>query len=48
VLERNGIQVVVSYDGCCGMPRFEKGDLLVVQESAKKISSALIKYESSN
>ncbi|KAL9641944.1 hypothetical protein ABK040_004002 [Willaertia magna] len=41
ILEKNGINVIVDYYGCCQMPQFEQGQLQKVSESAQKISKYL-------
>jgi len=38
VLAHNGLQVRVEYPECCGMPKFENGDLPGVASAAEKIS----------
>lgn len=38
VLAHNGVQVRVEYPDCCGMPRFENGDLGGVAGQAEKIA----------
>jgi len=42
ILEKNGVQVVVDYKQCCGMPQFEQGDLDAVSKSAKATSTYLV------
>ncbi|MEO1191370.1 MAG: heterodisulfide reductase-related iron-sulfur binding cluster [Pseudomonadota bacterium] len=44
VLAKNGVETVVSYPGCCGMPQFEQGDVARVAERAKSVSKALGDY----
>jgi glycerol-3-phosphate dehydrogenase subunit C len=39
VLAHNGVQVRVEYPDCCGMPKFENGDLGGVASAAERISS---------
>jgi len=39
VLAHNGLQVRVEYPDCCGMPRFENGELGNVASAAERISS---------
>ncbi len=41
VLAHNGVETEVSYDGCCGMPQLEHGELDRVAESARKVAAAL-------
>ncbi|MBV1916610.1 MAG: hypothetical protein KUG65_00885 [Sphingomonadaceae bacterium] len=38
VLAHNGVQVRVEYPECCGMPKFENGDLAGVASAAQQIS----------
>jgi len=35
VLEKNGVQVVVPDQRCCGMPSFDVGDMRAIQQAAK-------------
>ena len=44
VLVKNGVDVVVAYPGCCGMPQLEQGDLARVAEAAKTIARAMKPY----
>eukprot|EP00761_Pharyngomonas_kirbyi_P008641 gb/GECH01008653.1/.p1 GENE.gb/GECH01008653.1/~~gb/GECH01008653.1/.p1 ORF type:complete len:578 (+),score=130.05 gb/GECH01008653.1/:1-1734(+) len=44
VLERNGVSVKQAYGECCGMPRFEQGDLDAVSQKAKEVSNYLASY----
>ncbi len=39
VLAHNGVQVRIEYPDCCGMPKFENGDLPAVASAAQKIST---------
>lgn len=39
VLAHNGVQVRVEYPDCCGMPKFENGDLAAVANAAERISA---------
>jgi len=39
VLAHNGLQVRVEYPDCCGMPKFENGDLPAVASAAQRISA---------
>ena len=41
VLARNGVDTEVVYEGCCGMPRLEQGDLDGVAESARQVAERL-------
>ncbi len=41
VLAHNGVETEVSYDGCCGMPQLEHGQLDRVAASARKLAAAL-------
>lgn len=38
VLAKNGVETLVSYPACCGMPQFERGDLPRVAERAKSVA----------
>ena len=38
VLAHNGVQVRVEYPDCCGMPKFENGDMAAVASAAQRIS----------
>ncbi len=42
VLAHNGVDTVVSYPGCCGMPQLEQGDLSDVAEKARTVAAALL------
>ena len=42
VLARNGVETEVVYPRCCGMPRFEQGDLAKVAQSAREIAGVLL------
>ena len=44
VLKHNGIEVSLYYEGCCGMPQLEQGNIKRVAEQAKNIAKDLIKY----
>ena len=39
VLAHNGVQLRVEYPDCCGMPKFENGDLKAVASAAERISA---------
>ncbi len=39
VLAHNGVRVRVEYPDCCGMPKFENGDLPAVSGAAQRISA---------
>lgn len=41
VLEKNGVQVVVPEQGCCGMPSFDIGDTEAIQQSARRNVASL-------
>jgi glycerol-3-phosphate dehydrogenase subunit C len=41
VLARNGVETVVAYPGCCGMPQLEQGDLAAVAKAARRVADAL-------
>lgn len=42
VLAHNGVDTVVSYPGCCGMPQLEQGDLRDVAHKARTVAAALL------
>ncbi len=44
VLRRNGVDTVVAYPGCCGMPQLENGDLDDVAARARRTAEALAPY----
>ena len=44
VLRHNGVEVIQYYDGCCGMPHLEQGNIKRVAEQAKNVSNNLVKY----
>jgi glycerol-3-phosphate dehydrogenase subunit C len=46
VLAKNGIETVVLYPECCGMPQWEHGDIQTVAEKALKIKEALLPWVS--
>jgi glycerol-3-phosphate dehydrogenase subunit C len=39
LLAHNGLQVRVEHPNCCGMPKFENGDLAAVAQSAEAVSA---------
>ena len=39
VLAHNGVLVRVDYPACCGMPKFENGDMAAVNSAAERISA---------
>jgi glycerol-3-phosphate dehydrogenase subunit C len=41
VLAHNGVETEVVYPRCCGMPKFEHGDIAAVAESARAVSEEL-------
>lgn len=41
VLEKNGVQVVVPEQSCCGMPSFDIGDTEAIQQSARRNVASL-------
>jgi glycerol-3-phosphate dehydrogenase subunit C len=43
VLNHAGVETIVTYPGCCGMPFLEQGNLARVAESAAKVSAELVK-----
>ena len=44
VLAKNGVETVNAYEGCCGMPQLEQGDIKRVGENAREIAAALVKH----
>tara|TARA_B100002051_G_scaffold65915_1_gene62478 strand:- start:1772 stop:3109 length:1338 start_codon:yes stop_codon:yes gene_type:complete len=44
VLKHNGVDLASFYEGCCGMPQLEQGNIERVAKQAKTIASKLIKY----
>jgi len=44
VLKKNGVDVQLSYNGCCGMPYFEQANLKKVVQQATKVSKELLKW----
>ena len=44
LLNHLGVETVVDYPGCCGMPFLEQADLARVTSQAEKVSAALLKY----
>ena len=44
VLMHNGIDVIQYYEGCCGMPQLEQGNIKRVADQAEKVANNLIKY----
>ncbi|MCC6467127.1 MAG: glycerol-3-phosphate dehydrogenase [Alphaproteobacteria bacterium] len=44
VLARNGVETVVAYPGCCGMPQLEHGDLARVASNARTVAAGLKEY----
>jgi glycerol-3-phosphate dehydrogenase subunit C len=44
ILEKNDCEVIVSYPGCCGMPKFEQAQLKEVDKNARNIAKKLVKY----
>ena len=44
VLAKNGVDAVVAYPQCCGMPQLEQGDLARVAEAARAVAKALKPY----
>lgn len=44
VLAKNGVDVVVAYPGCCGMPQLEQGDIARVADAARMIARAMKPY----
>jgi glycerol-3-phosphate dehydrogenase subunit C len=44
VLAKNGVETEVVHPACCGMPKFELGDLEAVAEAARTVSAALLPW----
>ncbi len=44
VLAHNGVETIVDYPGCCGMPYLEHGDIAQVAEQSKQVAKALLPY----
>ena len=44
LLAHLGVETVVDYPGCCGMPFLEQADLARVTKQAEKVSAALVPY----
>ncbi len=44
VLAKNGVETEVVHPACCGMPKFELGDLEAVAAAARKVSEALLPW----
>ena len=44
VLARNGVEAEVVYPACCGMPKFEHGDIEAVARNARRVAAALIPW----
>jgi Fe-S oxidoreductase len=44
VLEKNGVEVVVPEQRCCGMPGFDVGDTQVIQETARANVASLHRW----
>ncbi len=42
VLAHNGVQVRIEYPDCCGMPKFENGDLPAVASASERISAHFV------
>ena len=42
VLAHNGVDVRIDYPECCGMPRFENGDLGAVADAAERIAAYFV------
>ena len=41
VLAHNGVESIVAYPGCCGMPHLESGNIEKVADNAKKVAAAM-------
>jgi len=44
VLAHNGVETKVVYPACCGMPKFEKGDLAAVTKNAETVVKTLMPW----
>jgi glycerol-3-phosphate dehydrogenase subunit C len=44
LLHHLGVEAIVEYPGCCGMPFLEQANLARVTEQAEKVSAALLPY----
>ncbi len=44
VLAKNGVETEILHPGCCGMPKFEQGDLARVAEAARRVSRELLPW----
>lgn len=44
VLAKNGVETLVQYPGCCGMPQFEQGNLASVALKARTVTEALLPW----
>jgi glycerol-3-phosphate dehydrogenase subunit C len=44
VLAKNGVETEVVHPACCGMPKFELGDLETVAQAARTVSDALLPW----
>jgi glycerol-3-phosphate dehydrogenase subunit C len=44
VLARNGVETEVVYPGCCGMPKFEHGNIPDVVANAERIAAELVPW----
>jgi glycerol-3-phosphate dehydrogenase subunit C len=42
VLAHNGVQVRIEHPDCCGMPKFENGDMAAVANAAQRISAHFV------
>lgn len=41
VLAKNGVEIATCYSACCGMPQFERGDLVDLSARARRIAAEL-------
>jgi len=41
VLAKNGVDVQITYPGCCGMPKLEQGDIASVVHQAERVATEL-------
>lgn len=44
VLAHNGVELALAYPGCCGMPKFENGDLQAVSDQSRIVLAGLMPY----
>ncbi len=44
VLAHNGVELALAHPGCCGMPKFENGDIAGVVAQAEMVTAGLLPY----